>query len=153
MSKCDFSKFDKAFNHESLIKEYEEAKKGNKDFPEIPDGRYEVSVKNMELKTSKKGDPMLTIQFKIVEGEFKNSMIFLNQVVTSGFGIHKANKLMREMAPGADIEWNGSFSLYADMIDNVFDYIKNSREYAISYSTTEKGYKNIEIDEIFELEN
>lgn len=151
MSKCDFSKFDKVFNHESLKKDYEEAKKGNKDYPEIPDGKYEVCVKNMELKTSKKGDPMLTVQFKILEGEFKNSMIFVNQVVTTGFGIHKANELMRGMGSGIEIEWPNSFSLYSDLIDNVFVAIENTREYAISYSTTEKGYKNIEIDEVFEI--
>lgn len=149
----DFANFDKNFDHESLKNDYVEARKRKVHFPKIPDGCYEVSVKRMELKFSKKGDPMLAIQFEILEGEFEGLMIFVNQVVTSGFGILDANRLLRGMAPREDIEWCNSFSLYADLINRLFNQIKNSRKYAISYSTTNKGYKNVEIDGVFELES
>ena len=73
----DFANFDKNFDHESLKNDYVEARKRKVHFPKIPDGCYEVSVKRMELKFSKKGDPMLAIQFEILEGEFAGEIVAL----------------------------------------------------------------------------
>lgn len=96
---------------------------------------------------------MLAIQFEILEGEFEGLIIFVNQVLTSGFGILNANRILRGMVSGEDIEWRNSFSLYANLINHLFDQIKNSRKYTISYSTTKKGYKDVEIYGVFEVED
>lgn len=149
----DFANFDKNFNHESLKKEYDEAKKGG-DYPEIPVGKYEVSVRSMELKLSKKGDPMLAVSFRILEGKYKKQLIFHNQVVTSGIGIHSANQLMRKLVPEMKetIEWNDSYKKYADMVEEVANAVKDY-EYVILYDKTEKGYHTITVEEIFQLED
>ncbi|MDY4823226.1 MAG: DUF669 domain-containing protein, partial [Candidatus Onthovivens sp.] len=42
-------------------------------FEAVPHGTYEVEVNKMELKKSKKGDPMLSIWFKIINGPHKGS--------------------------------------------------------------------------------
>ncbi|MBG9863102.1 hypothetical protein ABD99_00005, partial [Bacillus cereus] len=67
--KFNWGKFDKKIDLEALaadVKEVEE--NGGGDFEPLPDGQYEVAVEKLELTESKKGDPMLTIWFKIVEG-------------------------------------------------------------------------------------
>lgn len=149
----DFANFDKNFNHDSLKAEYAEAKKGG-DYPEIPVGKYEVAVRSMELKLSKKGDPMLAISFRILEGTYKKQLIFHNQVVVSGIGIHSANQLMRKLVPEMKeaIEWEDSYKRYADLIEEVSRATKDY-EYIILLDKTEKGYKTISVEDIFQLED
>ena len=53
----DFSKFDKQVDLEGLKKDIEDS--ANNDFKEVPHGTYEVAITKLELKESKKGDPMV----------------------------------------------------------------------------------------------
>lgn len=94
MSDFDFSKFDNEMDLAGLMEDIENAAKdgGNGDFKEVPLGDYEVSIDKLELGVSKKGSPMLICWFKILNGEYKNSRLFMNQVMTSGNGIHHANE-------------------------------------------------------------
>ncbi len=69
----NWDKFDKQIDNEEIKNAINDAK--NSDFPDIPDGEYEVALENMVLKQSKKGDPMLTITFVILEGEFTDEKI------------------------------------------------------------------------------
>ena len=86
-----FDKWDKDIDTEGLANDVKEAaENGGGDYKEVPHGDYEVAVQQMELKASKKGDPMVSIWFKILEGEFKGSIIFYNQVITQGFQVHFA---------------------------------------------------------------
>lgn len=79
--------FDKAIDTEGLAKDVEEAAE-NGGRREVPHDTYEVAITKLELVKSKKGDPMVTCWMKILEGEYKGSLIFMNQVVTQGFQIH-----------------------------------------------------------------
>jgi len=51
----------------------------------------------MELKTSKKGDPMVSIWFKVTEGQNQNRLIFYNRLVNQPLGIHMANEFLRSL--------------------------------------------------------
>ena len=94
-----WDEFDKNIDTEGLAKDVEEAAE-NGGRREVPHDTYEVAVTKLELVKSKKGDPMVTCWMKILEGEYKNSMIFMNQVVTQGFQIHIANEFMRAKISG-----------------------------------------------------
>lgn len=48
----NWDKFDKQVDSEEIKSAVEDAKKN--DFPDIPDGEYEVALEDMVLKTSKK---------------------------------------------------------------------------------------------------
>ena len=93
----------------------------------VPHGTYEVEVNKMELKKSKKGDPMLSIWFKIINGQHKGSLIFYNQVLTSGFGLHNANEMLRSLDSGVEVEFV-NFKQYYEMLLDIYESV-NSRPY------------------------
>lgn len=153
-----FSKWDKAIDTEGLAKDVEEAAKdgGNRTYKEVPVGQYEVSVEQMELKASKKGDPMVSIWFKIVsDGEYKGSMIFFNQVITQGFQIHNCNEILRamvqEMDDAPEIAFE-TYSQYADLIMDIHEAVSGNFEFALNYGQNSKGFNTFEITEVFVLE-
>jgi hypothetical protein len=148
----DFSKFNKAVDLEALKKDIQEAEEngGNGDYKEVPVGTYEVKIEKMELKESKKGDPMLSVWFKILNGEYEGSMIFMNQVITQGFQIHICNTFLRSLDTGLDIVFD-DFEQYANLIMDVHEKVDSEKlEFALNYGKTDKGFSTFEITEVFE---
>lgn len=148
----DYSKFDKACDIEGLKKDTEEVEKnGGGDYKEVPVGQYEVKVDKMELVESKKGDPMVSIWFKVLAGDYKGSLIFFNQVITQGFQIHTVNKLLRDMTDDPDIKFE-SYSQYGQMLMDIHEIIDKTLEFVLEYGENKKGYKTYKITEVFEVE-
>lgn len=152
-----FEKWDNTIDTEGLAKDVQEAAQNNTgNYKEVPHGDYEVEVQQMELKASSKGDPMVSIWFKIVsEGEFKGNMIFMNQVVTQGFQVHIVNEILRmmvsEMSDAPDIEFV-SYKQYANLIMDIFEAVNGNYEYALSYKKGKKDFSTYEIKEVYVLE-
>lgn len=92
---------------------------------------------------------------KIVEGEYKGSLIFMNQVVTQGFQIHIANEFMRalvaEMEEPIDVQFK-TYKQYGNMIMDIAEAIDNAFEYKVRYYDN-KGYNAFEIEEVYVLED
>ena len=150
MSKNIWEEFDEKIDVEGLAKDAKEAaENGGGNFKEVPLGTYEVEVNKMELTKSKKGDPMLTIWFKILTGEYKGSLIFYNQVMSQGFGIHNANEMLRSLDSGVEIEFV-SFKKYHEMLLDIVESITDNLEYALKYDKNSKGYNTYEIVDVFE---
>lgn len=149
----DFSKFDKAVDLDGLKKDLAEAKEngGTGEYKDVPVGKYEVSVHKMELTESKKGDPMVSIWFKILAGEYKGSYLFFNQVITQGFQIHLVNELLRSMETEMAIDFE-SYSQYAQLLLDVHECVDGQLEFAIDYDENNKGFKTFKIEEVFEVE-
>ena len=145
----DYSKWDNKYKVSSDdVKSIE--KNNKKDLDKVPYGEYEVSIKKLELISNSNDDPMVVCWFKILDGKFKNSMIFMNQVVTQDFQIHIIDEFLRSLDSGIEVEWLGSYSKYADLIDSIFDTITEEKlEYALDYSSTEKGYGKYKITDVF----
>ena len=147
-----WDKFDEAIDTKRLQEDVKEAaENGTGSFKEVPHGEYEVEVNKMELIRSKKGDPMVTIWFKVVSGEYKGSLIFFNQVITQGFQIHIVNELLRSMNTGLDIEFK-TYKQYGSLIMDIAEAIDGQLEFALKYSKGNKGFSNYEITEVFEVE-
>lgn len=153
-----FEKWDKEIDTENLQKDVAEAAEngGQATFKEVPEGEYEVEVNQMELKSSKNGDPMVSIWFKIINGEYKNSILFMNQVVTQGFQIHIVNELLRslvgEMEKPIDIDFK-NYKQCSELLMDVFEEITGNFEYALSYKENSKGFKTFKVEEVFILED
>ncbi len=153
-----FEKWDKSIDTEGLAADVEQAEKDgtNRTYKEVEPGDYEVAVQQMELKASKAGDPMISIWFKIVsDGEFKGSLIFMNQVVTQGFQVHIVNEILRglvaELPDAPEIEFK-TYKQYANLIMDIHEAINENFEYALSYGKNNKGFNTFEITDVFVLE-
>lgn len=147
-----WDKFDEEFDVEELQDEVKDAAKNSGgDFQEVPLGNYEVKVDKMELTKSKKGDPMVTIWFKIVEGKFKNSLIFYNQIIPQPFQIHLNNEMLRSLDSGLDVEFE-SFKQYGNLILDIAEEIDGNLEFELEYGENKKGYNTYKIKDVFEVE-
>lgn len=144
----DFSKFDKQVDLEGLKKDIEDS--ANNDFKDVPHGSYEVAITKLELGESKKRDPMVKIWFKIVSGEYKGSLIFMNQVITRGFQIHIVDELLRSLDSGIEVGFE-SYSQYNELLMDIFEAINGNFEYGLKYDE-KKGFDTFEITEVFELD-
>lgn len=159
MAQDMFSKWDKEIDTEGLQKDVADAAAngGTGNYKEVPHGNYEVAVQQMELKASKKGDPMVSIWFKIVEGEYKGSLVFYNQVVTQGFQIHMVNEMLRkmceEMSDAPVIEFK-TYKQYSELLMDIYEAIADNFEYGLKYTANSKNkdFSNYEITEVFVLE-
>lgn len=145
----DWKNFDKNVDVDGLKKDIEEAEKNGGNFAEVPYGAYEVTVDKMELvisKTSKK--PMVSVWFKILDGKFKNSRIFMNQVVESGVQFNIMHGFLKSLDTGKEAVFE-SYSQYAEMIADVYE-VASTMEYALDYGKSDKGYNTFKITEVFE---
>lgn len=149
----DFSKFDKAVDLEGLVADVKEAEEngGSGDYKEVPLGTYEVAITKLELTESKKGDPMVSCWFKIVSGDYKGSLIFMNQVITRGFQISIVKRFLRSLGTGFDVEFE-SYSQFAQLLMDIHEEIDGQLEFALDYGETNKGFPTFEITEVFDVE-
>lgn len=153
-----FDKWDKEIDTEGLQKDVEEAAKNGGNFKEVPPDTYEVCVEKMELIASKKGDPMVSIWFKVVAGEYKNSRIFYNQVVQNGTGIHFNNVLLRSMDLDCvrAIEDNGgklfqTYKQYAALLMDAAEEIDSAKlTFQLEYGEGKNGFHTYKISDVFE---
>lgn len=146
-----WDKFDNAIDTKGLAEDVKEAAENGQSFKEVPHGDYEVAVDKLELVASKAGDPMVSIWFKVLAGDFKGSRIFMNQVITQGFQIHIVNELLRSMDTGVEIEFV-TYKQYGNLLMDVMEAIDGNLEFALSYKEGKKGFSTYEITEVFEVE-
>ena len=146
-----WDKFDQEIDVEGLAKDVEEAAENGGAYKEVPHGTYEVAVDKMELTASKAGDPMVSIWFKILNGEYKGSRIFMNQVVTQGFQIHICNEFLRSLGTEQNVEFK-SYKQYANLLMDIFEDIDGNLEYALNYAEGKKGFSTYEIEEVYEID-
>lgn len=148
----DFAKFDKNVDLKGLQADIAEATNNSNggNFKEVPHDKYEVKIEKLELTVSKKGDPMVVCWMKILDGEYKNSLIFMNQVVTKGFQIHIANEFLRSLAADVDITFE-SYSQYANLLMDIHEKIDGNKEYLLDYGE-KKGFNTFKIEEVYDVE-
>lgn len=151
MAQNIWDKFDKAYNTEELAKEVKEQKDNGGSFTPVPFGSYEVSVNKMELTESKAHDPMVSIWFKVLNGDHKGSLIFYNQVITQAFQIHIVNELLRSMDTDLDIEFV-TYKQYAQLLMDIHEAVDGNLEFGLDYTEGKKGFAKFEITEVFEVE-
>lgn len=144
----NWEEFDKDVDIENLEKDVEKAATGDFGGEDVPYGKYEVKITKLELTQSKKGDPMLSVWFQIINGDYKDRLIFMNQVVLQGFQIHTANEFLRSLQTDEPVEFKG-YSKYNILILNIYEKIVNN-EYELDYTENKKGYKTFKILQKYE---
>ena len=147
----DWEEFNKNVDIENLVKDVQEAEtKEFSDFEEVPYGQYEVKITKLELTKSKKGDPMLSVWFEIINGNNKGRLIFMNQLVVQGFQIHTSNEFLRSLKTDETVEFK-TYPLYNILILNIYEKIVDN-EYELDYSENKKGYKVFKILKKYETD-
>lgn len=146
-----WEKFDNAIDVEGLQADVKEAAENGANFREVPHGEYEVKIEKLEMVESKAGDPMVTVWFKVLAGDYKGSMIFMNQVITKGFQIHIMNEFLRSLDSGYDVEFR-SYSQYGQLLMDIHEAIDGELEYLLKYSEGKKGFSNYEIVDVYDVE-
>lgn len=147
-----WEKFNSQFDTAKLSNEIAEAEKNgdfNSNYKEVPCDSYDVKIEKLELGVSKKNNPMLTAWFKILAGEYKGSLIFMNQVIIEPFQIHIANEFLRSLDSGLDVNFV-DFKQYNNLIMDISEAINEKLEYCLDYSETKKGFKSYKIKEVYE---
>ncbi|MCI7304086.1 MAG: DUF669 domain-containing protein [Clostridiales Family XIII bacterium] len=148
----NWEKYDEQIDLKGLQKDVEEAAENSGEYPEIPPGEYEVSLKSLELgKTKENPRAMVKAQFQIVDGEFKNSYIFMNQLVVEGWQIKRMNGFLKSLETTVGIDFE-SYAQYAQMLLDIAEEIDGKFEYLIEYGQTKKGFPTFTVKEVFELE-
>lgn len=113
----DFNKFNEQFGGKQAVEELGKARENQ--YVEVPDGIYECcKLDNLELAESKAGKPMIKGCFRIVEGKFKKSCLFVNQVFTMGFPQHKGLEFLRSLNvfDASEIDFDGNFETFNDLL-------------------------------------
>ena len=145
----DWSKYDKQVDLQGLKEDMKEARENGTSFKEVPEGQYEVTINKMEVGVSKTDKPMLIIWFKILEGEFKNSMLFCNKVlmVDKPFTIVQAEKILTDIK-GEDVEFE-SYSQFAQLVDDLANEVVDEIELSLEHKIV-KNFGQFEILEVFD---
>lgn len=152
--------FNELYNVELLQKslnEVENKSKKSGDFPEVPVGKYEVKIEKIELAATKDGTkPMGKIQFRIIEGEFKKSCLFMNQVLIgtdkktgelSVLGLHNFNEFLKTLDSGKEIKFK-DFYQYEQLLLDVAEAVE-SLIYEIQYGKN-NDYPTYKVLNIYE---
>ena len=104
----------------------------------VPYGFYNVKVDKMHLKETKEGDPVFSAWFKIIEGDFAESIIPYEKQLTHGFWIHQACELMRSLKSGLDICFQ-DYEQFTTLMNKVFKNICDSNmEYLLKYQGSDE---------------
>lgn len=145
MAENVFEKFNQMFDVEGLKQDVDNAAVKSGDFVEVPHGDYEVKVVKLEIgetgeKSKTPGMPMAKVWFEILAGEFKGQKIFMNQMLTTGFGIHKMNEFLVSLESGVSVVFE-NFTQYADLFKQIFDAIDGTGEYQLAFTENAKNPK------------
>jgi hypothetical protein len=129
------------------------------DYPEVPVGKYEVKIEKMEAKLSKeKKNPMVSIWFKILNGDFKDSMIFYNGVFNEDWMRHRVVELLSAILDDdkhkAEINLilkDSNINDINDFVMDIHEQVDKQFEYLLDYGMS-KGYNTYKIVEVFDVE-
>ena len=152
MAQNIFEKWNKEIDVKGLAEDVKQASQntGGGNYVDVPVGTYEVKLAKAEVKATKNGDPMATLQFKVLDGEYKNQSIWMNQVITQGFQINIMNEFLRSMDTDVEIEFI-DYAQYNDMLMDVVEACDGKLEFALDYGVNNKGFNTYKITEIFEV--
>lgn len=144
------AKFNRMFDTKALAQDVKKVEESNGEYKKVPTGNYEVRIQKIELKENKNGDPMVSMWFEIVAGEYKNSKLFYNQVIDEDFKIGILNNFLRKLGTGLEIEFN-DYVQYEQLLAKIYDRTYGKLEYGLDYAETKNGYTTYKITDIFEL--
>lgn len=155
-----FDKYASKINAEELAasqKEISQNASGG-DYKEVPVGTYEVQIDKMEAKKSSSGNPMVSIWFKILKGEYKGSLIFYNGVFHEDWMRHRVvdmlSAILDDDTHKAEINLilkDSNLEEINDFVMDIHEAVDGHLEYLLDYGQS-KGYSTYKIEEVYDVE-
>ena len=155
-----FDKYAKKINAEELAesqKEINQNAQGSGNYPEVPVGKYEVKIEKMEAKMSSKGNPMVSIWFKILTGGYKDSMIFYNGVFHEDWMRHRVVDMLSAILDDETHKAAINLILKDNDINEVHNFVMDIHEqvdghfeYLLDYGM-KKGFNTYTIEEVYDV--
>ena len=130
---------------DSFYSEVAEIEKLNKsmDFNKVPDGEYKVEIIDMAVKQSRKGNWMIQVLFKILEGQYKNDVVPAYMMVNKR-NAETNNEFLTSLATHIKVECV-SITQYKQLVDDIFITIMHEKQYDIKVSTSASGFTNYKV--------
>ena len=93
---------------------------------------------------------MIQGQFRIKEGKHKKQCVFLNQVVTPGFPMHKGLEFLRSLQvfDDSEIDFDGNYEHLNDLILDIAEE-SEGLDFEVKKST-DGDFTRLEITDVFE---
>ena len=154
-----FDKYASKINAEELAASQQEITQnaGGGNYKEVPVGKYEVKVEKMEAKMSTKNNPMVSIWFKILNGSYKDSMIFYNGVYHEDWMRHRVvdflSAILDDDAHKAEINLilkDSNINEVNDFVMDIHEQVDGTFEYLLDYGL-KKGFNTYTIEEVFDV--
>ena len=145
-----FEIFDADIDFNEINEAAREKKATTTEFKDVPVGRYEVSINNMIVKPTKNGDKLLlNVAFRIVEGQYTNRLIFMNQILNQNT-LPISIRFLRSLQSDVDVHYNGINEFMATVLDVFSSVTHRKLEYLLDYKENDKGFKVFDIKDVFE---
>lgn len=158
MSKM-FDKWNKQMDVEAIRNDLADIESNKKEYKEVPCDTYEVEITKLFLDESKNtGLPLMKVWFKIVAGENKGQMIFMNQCLMSQsgnmFGLHTANEFLRSLKTSLPVTWV-DWNAYAMLLEDIKEELEQRKmTFQLNYGKAKKGdFKTYTIEQVFDNED
>lgn len=159
MSKM-FNKWNKQMDVEGIRTELADIEANKKEYKEVPCDTYEVEITKLFLDASKNsGLPMLKVWFKIVAGEYKGQILFMNQLLMNqsgkAFGLHVANEFLRSLKTSLPVTWV-DWEAYSVLLDDIKDELEQRKmTFQLKYGENKKNpeFKTFTIEQVFDNED
>lgn len=164
----DFTKFDATINEAEITKQIEAAKEnGQGQGKDTPAGNYVARIEKMEIRATKDGRPMFSVQLRVVDaGEnasaevteylthFKNKKpcLFMNRVI---YGTkNDANMIqsvigwLEKLEPAEPVVFK-NYSQFNDLILDIYEDVADAVELEVEYDP--EAFNSISIKEVYDL--
>lgn len=120
---------------------------------EVPDDIYNVTIERMGVTESRKSkNPMLSVWFRITDGDQGNRLIFMNQIILAGdnkdgFRVSTVNAFLKSLNVFEESEITfKNMEDYDELIDDIANEVIGN-QYKLDYSHNKSGYPVFKIIE------
>lgn len=148
-----WEKYDSKVDLAGFEEDVKEADEKGGDFADLPLGKYEVALTGIELKETKESKkPMIVSAFTVVDGEFENRLVWVNQVVEKPGAMAMGLRFVNAMKPESEIKFtkDGGYAQLAEDLEAAGAYIPDNHEFVLDISKN-KEFTNYKIDTVFNL--
>lgn len=153
-----FDKWNDNMDGENLRIDLNQARENSSgNYEEIPVGTYEIKIDNIELKDCKSeknaGEKLLSAQFRILAGDYKNSCIFMNQLLAERWQLENALLFLASLEAVDESEiYVENEKQFTKLIEKIAEEANANFEYLLEYGKTRKGFPTYTIKEVFDVE-